>query len=138
MSFLLDDAVTLLGQVFAPWVQQLNLQVLEVDDNSATLLMPFSPALCREGGILCGQSMMALADTSAVFAICAASGQYRGMATVDQTIHLLKPVSNQDAIAKASVIRLGRNMAFVRVDITGSKDRKPVSTAQLAYALEAG
>lgn len=136
MPFSVDQGNVLLGDVFAPWIQALSLTVTDVSDTGAVLRLPFSESLCRDGGILCGQSLMALADTAAVLAVCAASGAYREMATVDQSIHLLKPVSRQDVIATASVIRLGRTMAFIHVIMTSAEDQKSVAMAQLAYAMQ--
>ena len=53
---------------------------------------PFSERLCRHGGIVCGQALMALADTSMVIAILAANRGYRPMTTVDQTTHFMRAV----------------------------------------------
>ena len=50
----------------------------------ATLRMAFSERLCRHGGIVCGQALMALADTSMVLAILAANRGYRPMTTVSK------------------------------------------------------
>ncbi|MBX2883832.1 MAG: PaaI family thioesterase [Granulosicoccus sp.] len=136
MPFTVADGNALLSQVFAPWVQDLSLAVTNITDSGAVLRLPFSESLCREGQILCGQSLMALADTAAVLAVCAASGTYRDMATVDQSIHLLKPVSGQDVLASADVTRLGRTMAFISVTMSGAEDEKVVAMAQLAYAVQ--
>ena len=51
--------------------------------------MAFSERLCRNGGIVCGQALIALADTAMVIAILAANRGYRPMATVDQTTHFM-------------------------------------------------
>jgi len=136
MAFTLNAGNALLTDVFAPWVQALALRVIEVDDASAVLQLPFNDSLCRVGGILCGQSLMALADTSAVIAVCCASGGYRDMATVDQSIHLMKPVANQDVLAHAVVSRMGRSMAFIHVTMSGHKDRKAIAMSQLAYSIK--
>jgi hypothetical protein len=71
------EARRVLGDVFAPWVQDLGLSIdgLECDppigaavgwQPGAILRMAFSEHLCRHGGIVCGQALMALADTSMV------------------------------------------------------------------------
>ena len=39
----------------------------------AVVRMAFSERLCRHGGIVCGQALMAFADTSMVIAILAAN-----------------------------------------------------------------
>ncbi len=130
-----DEAQTLLAEVFAPWVQALNLSVEEINGGKLTLKMKFDEQLCREGGIVCGQSMMAISDTAMVLAICSASKGYRPMGTVDQTTHFMKPISNKDVIAKASVTRLGRTMAFAQTTIYAEGDERPAGIATAAYAL---
>jgi uncharacterized protein (TIGR00369 family) len=123
-------AERMLTDVFAPWVQDLDLSVASLDKEGATLRMRFSEKLCRDNGVICGQALMSLADTAMVFAVSSAGGAYRPMTTVDQTMHFLRPAANADVLADAKVVRLGRTMAF------GSDgDTRPVAMAQLAYAL---
>ncbi len=135
MTFTQADANELLAQVFAPWIQSLDLHCDGVFEQGAELRMPQSEQLCREGGTVCGQALMALADTAAVLAVSAACGGYRPMTTVSQSIDLMRPLSKEDAIARATVSRLGRSMAFIRVDTRAANTSKPVATAQLCYAL---
>jgi uncharacterized protein (TIGR00369 family) len=128
-------AERLLTDVFAPWVQDLDLSVASFDKEGATLRMRFSEKLCRDNGVICGQALMSLADTAMVFAVSSAGGAYRPMATVDQTMHFLRPAANADVLADAKVVRLGRTMAFGSVTLTTDGDTRPVAMAQLAYAL---
>lgn len=125
----------LLGEVFAPWIQALQLRCESVYDDGAELRLPVDEQLSREGGTVCGQALMALADTASVLAVCAASGGYRPMTTVSQSIDLLRPLAGEDGVARASVTRLGRTLAFIRVDIRGADSGKPVASAQLSYAI---
>jgi uncharacterized protein (TIGR00369 family) len=128
-------AEQLLAGVFAPWVQDLDLSIERLETDKAVLRMKFSERLCRDNGVVCGQALMSLADTSMVFAISAAAGAYRPMTTVDQTMHFLRPAANADVLAEARVMRLGRNMAFGSVTLMAEGDDRPVAMAQLAYAL---
>ncbi|MGB5903065.1 MAG: PaaI family thioesterase [Xanthobacteraceae bacterium] len=145
-DFDLDAARRVLGDVFAPWVLDLNLALDSIEtapppgaatnwQPGAVLRMPFSDRLCRQGGIVCGQALMALADTSMVMAILAASGGYRPMTTVDQTTHFLKAVVSSDVLADARVVRLGRTMSFGRVTLTAASDGKPVAMVSSAFAM---
>jgi uncharacterized protein (TIGR00369 family) len=128
-------AERMLTDIFAPWVQDLNLSVESLDKEGATLRMRFSEKLCRDNGVICGQALMSLADTAMVFAVSSAGGAYRPMTTVDQTMHFLRPVTNADVLADAKVVRLGRTMVFGSVTLTTDGDARPVAMAQLAYAL---
>ena len=140
-AFDLAAARALLGDVFAPWVQDLQLSVERIDSPNGTngagavLRMKFSDRLCREGGVICGQALMSLADTAMVFAVSAASGRYRPMTTVDQTTHFLKPAANVDVLAEARIVRIGKTMAFGQVILSGTGDNKPVAMVSTAYAL---
>jgi uncharacterized protein (TIGR00369 family) len=145
-EFDLDEAKRVLRDVFAPWVQDLGLSVDRVEISQppgasadwqpgAVLRMGFSDRLCRHGGIVCGQALMALADTAMVIAILAANRGYRPMTTVDQTTHFLKAVTCSDVLADARVVRLGRTMSFGRVTLSSATDNKPVAMVSSAFAM---
>ena len=116
-EFGIADARRVLGEVFAPWVQDLNLSIEGFDfappanaadwQPGAILRMPFSERLCRNGGIVCGQALMAFADTSMVIANLAANKGYRPMTTVDQTTHFMRAVTASDVLADARVVDSG-------------------------------
>lgn len=128
-------ATKLLNTVFASWVQDLDLSVESVSADGATLRMRFSDKLCRDNGVVCGQALMSLADTSMVFAICAAAGEYFPMTTVDQTIHFMRPAMRADVLADARVVRMGKTITYGSVTIRTDGDARPVAMAQTAYAL---
>ncbi|SDR88121.1 PaaI family thioesterase [Bradyrhizobium canariense] len=145
-EFGIEEARRVLGQVFAPWVQDLNLSIDRIDhvpppdavsdwQPGAILRMPFSERLCRNGGMVCGQALMAFADTAMVIANLAANRGYRPMTTVDQTTHFMRAVTSSDVIADARVIRLGRTMSFGRVTLMSASDNKPVAMVSSAFAM---
>ncbi|MCC8947082.1 MULTISPECIES: PaaI family thioesterase [Bradyrhizobium] len=147
-EFGIDDAKRVLGDVFAPWVQDLNLSIEQFDitppagdadwQPGAILRMPFSERLCRNGGIVCGQALMAFADTAMVLANLAANKGYRPMTTVDQTTHFMRAVTASDVLADARVVRLGRTMSFGRVTLSSATDNKPVAMVSSAFAMLPG
>jgi uncharacterized protein (TIGR00369 family) len=145
-AFDLDEAERVLGEVFAPWVRDLGLSIAKLETSpppgaqadwqpGATLRMAFSEKLCRNGGIVCGQALMALADTAMVIAILAANRGFRPMTTVDQTTHFLKAVASSDVLADARVVRLGKTMSFGRVTLFSAADNKPVAMVSSAFAM---
>jgi uncharacterized protein (TIGR00369 family) len=145
-EFDIDEARRVLADVFAPWVQDLGLSISELDyarpadapadwQPGAILRMAFSERLCRHGGIVCGQALMALADTAMVIAILAANRGYRPMTTVDQTTHFMRAVASADVLADARVVRLGRTMSFGRVTLSSATDNKPVAMVSSAFAM---
>jgi uncharacterized protein (TIGR00369 family) len=145
-EFGIGEAKRVLGEVFAPWVRDLNLSIEGLDftpppngtadwQPGAILRMPFSERLCRNGGIVCGQALMAFADTAMVLANLAANRGYRPMTTVDQTTHFMRAVTASDVLADARVVRMGRTMSFGRVTLFGAADNKPVAMVSSAFAM---
>jgi hypothetical protein len=110
-EFGIAEARRVLGEVFAPWVIDLNLSIERFDvapsgdaadwQPGAVLRLPFSERLCRNGGTVSGQALMAFADTAMVIANLAANRGYRPMTTVDQTTHFMRAVSASDVLACA-------------------------------------
>jgi uncharacterized protein (TIGR00369 family) len=124
-----------LTEYFAPWVQALGLQVESFDAGKVTLRLPVTDQLSRVGGMLCGQAMMAAADTAMVLALMAQFGEFRPCTTVQMNTIFLKPLSGQDALITAAVLRAGKALAFGEIDICGAVDAKSVCRASTTYAL---
>ena len=120
---------------FAPWVQALNLSVESFSGESVTLRLPPSDQLSRVGGMLCGQAMMAAADTAMVLALINHFGEFRPCTTVQMATSFLKPLSSQAALVEARVVRAGKALAFGEIDIRGADDGKSVCRATTTYAL---
>lgn len=132
------DKETLQGalpEYFAPWVQALALQVQGFDADSVTLRLPQDAQLSRVGGMLCGQALMAAADTAMVLALINLFGSFRPCTTVQMNTSFLKPLSGQDALVQARVIRAGKSLAFGEIDIRGAEDGKSACRATTTYAL---
>ena len=117
---LLDDA---LGNVFAPWVQQLNLRILTAEPGVVTLELPVAPQHVHGGGVLCGQTMMAACDTAMVLAIMSRLGAFRPMTTVQLQTSFLRPVAGDSVSARvvARVLRLGKNLVFGEVEVLNAQ-----------------
>jgi uncharacterized protein (TIGR00369 family) len=124
-----------LAEYFAPWVQQLGLRVEQVGADSVVVRLPQNAGLSRVGGMLCGQAMMAAADTVMVLALIRQFGEFRPCTTVQLNTSFLKPLSNQDALVEARVLRAGKSLAFGEIDIRGADDGKSVCRASTTYAL---
>jgi acyl-coenzyme A thioesterase PaaI-like protein len=143
--FGIQAAGRLLTEVVAPWVQDLGLLIEAIEAGrpagapadwqpGAVIRLPFSAKLCRDGGVVCPQALMGLADTAMVFACAAAWSGYRPMSAVDQTMHFLRPV-NFDVLAEARIVRIGRTTSFGRVMLSSAADKRPVGMVSSAYAM---
>ncbi|MEY9855123.1 uncharacterized protein (TIGR00369 family) [Catenulispora sp. GAS73] len=101
-----------------PWIQALNLKVEKTTPTTTTLRLPWSQDLAREGGTLCGQALMAAADTATVLAITAARGTFCPMTTVQQNTTFQRPIKEADVLITAHVTKLGRTLAFTDITMT--------------------
>lgn len=131
----LDQLQAALPAYFAPWVQALGLRAEAFDDASVTLRLPQSEQLARTGGMLCGQAMMAAADTAMVLALIRHFGEFRPCTTVQMNSSFLRPLAGQDALVQARVVRAGKALAFGEIDIRGADDGKSACRASTTYAL---
>ena len=135
-----DEALRALAQgwladLFAPWVQALRLAPIRVVPGEATLRLPFDPALARVGGTVCGQALMAAADTAMVIAVASQLGEFRPMTTVSQTTSFMRPVADSDVIVTARVLKPGRTLTFGEIEMAGERDGKLAAHVTTTYAL---
>ena len=122
---------------FAPWVQQLGLVVRAASsDGEVRLALPISSPHVHGGGVLCGQTMMAAADTAMVLAVMSKLGGFRPMTTVQLQTSFLRPIAGDagEATLVARVLRLGKTLAFGEIQISDPEGRL-AAHATTTYAL---
>ncbi|MFI6514874.1 PaaI family thioesterase [Spirillospora sp. NPDC050679] len=129
------DGDKILRDNFAPWVLDLGLAVEAVGDRSATLRLPWSDRLAREGGGLSGQALMAAADTATVIAVAGARGGFVPMTTVQLNTTFQRPVKDADVLVRARITKLGRTLAFADVTMTAEGQDEPAAHATTVYAI---
>ena len=124
------------GSTFAPWVRQLGLRVHSAHDGEVHLALPIAPLHVHGGGVLCGQTLMAAADTAMVLAVMSRLGAFRPMTTVQLQTSFLRPIPGSDGEARiaARVLRLGKTLAFGEIQVSDSQGRL-AAHATTTYAL---
>jgi len=115
----------MLAEVFAPWVQELQLQVLEAKPGEVLLRLPVAPIHVHGGGVVCGQTLMAAADTAMVLAVSAQIGGFKPMTTVQLQTSFLRPVPGDSPEARvlARVLRAGKNLVFGEIEVLDAQGR---------------
>jgi uncharacterized protein (TIGR00369 family) len=124
-----------LAEYFAPWVHTLELEVRAADTEQITLRLPHGSHLARTGGMVCGQALMAAADTAVALAVFSHFGAFRPCTTVQMNSSFLRPLVGQDGQVQARLVRVGKALAFAEVDIAGATDGKSVCRVSATYAL---
>jgi uncharacterized protein (TIGR00369 family) len=90
----------------------------------------------HEGGVLCGQTMMAACDTAMVLAVMTRLGGFKPMTTVQLQTSFLRPISGQSGVARivARVLRMGKTLIFGEIQVI-SADDELAALATTTYAL---
>ena len=115
----------------------LGIEIVEVQSDRVTMRMPWRPELRRGGGIFHGGAIMALADHVAgcVFNTdprVAASGS-TGL-TTDFNVSFLRAADQGDAaLATGWVLRRGRNVTFMQIDVRAETSGRPLATCRTTY-----
>ena len=129
----LEDALT---NIFAEWVRLLELRLLSATPGEVVLALPVTARHVHAGGVMCGQTLMAAADTAMVLAVMSKLGAFRPMTTVQLQTTFLRPVAADagEARVTATVLRIGKTMAFGDIRITTGADLL-AAHATTSYAL---
>jgi len=131
----LENCNNRLGEIFAPFVQSLNLIIESIDDQQVVMRMPFDEKLCRVGGIVCGQSLMSVIDTCMVFVCYVGIGGFGEVTTVSQNSSFMRPAIGADVIARGRVVKAGRNLIFGKVTLVLENDDRVICQGTSTYAV---
>ncbi len=106
-----------------------------VSDEFVMLCQPVDLQHGRPGGTLSGPTMMMLADTAAWMAILSQIGPVLLAVTTSLHIDFLRKPALRDVMARARILKLGRKLAVVDVEIFSRGETDLVAKAQVTYAL---
>ena len=109
----------LYAEVFAEWVRELELEVRAADGDTVTLALPVRARHVHAGGVVCGQTLMAAADTALVLAISHKLGGFRPQTTVQLQTSFLRPVGKEvaEVAVEARILKAGRSLVFGEVTL---------------------
>ncbi len=100
-----------------PYAHLLGINFEDATRGEATLSLSARPDLERFGGIMHGGALASLADSASAFAVLSTLEPAEQTVTVDLTLHYLRPVTEGKLTAHARVLRAGRRVATVSVEI---------------------
>lgn len=120
----------------SPFVGHLGAELVETGDGFARLHAPFRDELVTLGRTVHGGVLASLIDTAAMVAAwCGAEvpDNLRGT-TVGFNVSYLAPVESEDVTATARLIRRGRRLSTVAVDVHTTSGTQ-VATALVTYQI---
>lgn len=103
----------------SPYVGHLGIRLADIQPDAATLTLPFHEALVTIGTTVHGGAIASLIDTAAMVAAWSHNevpANLRGT-TVGLTVSYLAPANHEDLQATARVLRRGRNLVFLDVEV---------------------
>ena len=106
----------------SPYVAHLGMQLTEVQPGVATLTLPFANSLVTIGTVVHGGAIASLIDTAAMVAAWSdveVPAKARGT-TVNLTVAYLTAAEKEDLQAVARVLRRGRNLVYLDVEVKGA------------------
>jgi uncharacterized protein (TIGR00369 family) len=105
-----------------PYVQMIGIELVALKRGAATLRLALRDELMRNGGIAHGGVIASLIDTASAFAVMSGLEPDKTTTTIDLTIQYLRPLAKGQARAQARVLRMGRRVAVVSVDVTDERE----------------
>lgn len=120
----------------APFLQALGIACEAVAPGYAVARWKSDGRWLRPGGVMFGGGLMTLADAALYMAILGQLGVSTHAVTSELKVNFLRPVTGGDVIATASVLKMGRRIAFgeVRLSMADRPDRL-IAHATSSYAL---
>lgn len=126
--------VTFVDSVFPQVRGEFSVEALDTDN--LQVRMHIVDKHLRPGGTVSGPSMFALADVAAYFMTIARIGPEALAVTTNCSIDFLrKPVAGADLIAKAELLKLGRQLSVCDVLVYSEGQLAPVARASLTYSI---
>jgi len=103
----------------SPFVRHLGMQLTDMQPDVAILTLPFVDSLVTIGTTVHGGAIATLIDTAAMVAAWSSEeipANPRG-STASMTLAYLAPAEHEDIQATARVLRRGRSLVFLDIDV---------------------
>ena len=110
----------------------LGLQFGEIGDGTVSIHLDVRDELLQNQGVVHGGVVASLIDTASAFAVLTKIELDERVTTTDLTIHYLRPIKSGRMTATARIVRGGRRLFVLSVDVTNDSDAL-VSTAVTTY-----
>ena len=100
-----------------PFAKLLGMRLTAIRPNEAIVEIPMREDLRQPSGVLHGGVTATLIDTAMAFAVRTYLDDTEPTATIDLTVHYLRPLVDGKAICTARVVRPGKRIFTVSADV---------------------
>ena len=115
-----------------PYGKLLELELGEINRGEVSIHLEVRGELKQNQGVIHGGAVASLIDTAAAFAVLTQLDPDERVTTTDLTVHYLRPVSSGRLTATARIIRAGRRLFVVSIDVTND-EQVLIATAITGY-----
>ena len=112
-------------------------EITLMEDGRAIIRLETNKDHIRPGGFISGPTQMGLADHAAYIAVFTKIGIVPMAVTSNLNINFLRPCKGDWVEADAQILKIGRTLAVMEVNITGSSSDKVSSQSIVTYSLPA-
>ena len=104
-----------------PYAKLLGLELGEVGRDQVSIHLEVRDELKQNQGVVHGGAVASLIDTAAAFAVLTQLEPNGRVTTTDLTVHYLRPVSSGRLTATARIVRGGRRLFVLSVEVTNDQ-----------------
>jgi uncharacterized protein (TIGR00369 family) len=115
-----------------PYAKLLGLELGEMGPGQATIHLTVRDEMKQNQGVVHGGVVASLIDTAAAFAVVTELEAGERVTTTDLTIHYLRPASSGRLSATAHIVRGGRRLFVLSVEVTNDQHAL-LATAVTSY-----
>ncbi len=115
-----------------PFARLMGMRLVDLREGEATFEMDMRNDLRQPSGVLHGGVTATLIDTAMAFAMRTYLPKDADAATIDLTVHYLRPHIEGMVECKAKVVRAGKRIFTISADVFGSEG-KLIATAISTY-----
>ena len=115
-----------------PFAHFLGIELDEMKRGASTLHLMVRDELRQNNGVIHGGVVASLIDSAAAFAILTLLKPTETMTTIDLTVHYLRPLLRGTVTAKAQVVRAGRRVLVISIDVF-NEDTTLAATALTSF-----
>ena len=115
-----------------PFSKLIGMQLVDLKPNIAVLSIEMRDDLRQPSGVLHGGVTATLIDTAMAFAVRTRLPMTEATATIDLTVHYLRPHLTGTFTCTATIVRAGKRIFTVAADVHGN-DGKLIATGLSTY-----
>lgn len=115
-----------------PFAKMIGMRLTDMRPGEADIELEMRDELKQPGGILHGGVTATLIDTAMAFAVRTHLSDTEPTATIDLTIHYLRPVAEGKIVCTGKVVRAGKRIFTVSAEVV-NEEGKLVATGLSTY-----